>query len=137
MIVVDTNVLAYLWIPGEMTHHAEKALRIDPVWVAPFLWRSEFRSVLTGCIRRGHMTMETALRAIEGAESLLKGQEYTVPADKVVKRVAQSACSAYDCEFVALADDLGVPLVTADDLVLREFPAIAIALRDFAGRRAS
>ena len=32
----------------------------------------------------------------------------------VLALAASSNCSAYDCEFVALADYLDVPLVTAD-----------------------
>jgi predicted nucleic acid-binding protein len=42
--------------------------------------------------------------------------------------VNRSECSAYDCEFVALAKYLGVPLVTADNKLLREFPGIAKSL---------
>jgi predicted nucleic acid-binding protein len=34
----------------------------------------------------------------------------------------------YDCEFVALAQHLDVPLVTADKKILREFPVIAKSL---------
>jgi predicted nucleic acid-binding protein len=35
---------------------------------------------------------------------------------------------AYDCEFVALAQYLNVPLVTADKKILREFPEVATSL---------
>ena len=30
MIVVDSNILAYLYLPGEFTSHAEKLLSDDP-----------------------------------------------------------------------------------------------------------
>ena len=46
MIVVDTNILVYLYLPTKYTPHAEKLLENDPVWIAPYLWRSEFRNVL-------------------------------------------------------------------------------------------
>ena len=52
VIVVDTNVVAYLWLPGNMTAAAEQVLRQDAEWAVPLLWRSEFRSILTGAVRR-------------------------------------------------------------------------------------
>jgi len=42
--------------------------------------------------------------------------------------VRDSDCSAYDCEFVALATKLGAMLVTMDAKLLRAFPKQAIAL---------
>jgi predicted nucleic acid-binding protein len=124
MIVVDTNVLAYLWLPGERTRAAERLLKKDPDWNAPLLWRSEFRSVLAGCLRRGDLSLETALQIADGAEGQMRGREFTVPSAQVLARVDESECSAYDCEFVVLADELGVSLITSDDKILKSFPAI-------------
>lgn len=45
MIVVDSNVLAYLYLPGEHTAAAERLLEREPEWAAPVLWRSEFRNI--------------------------------------------------------------------------------------------
>ena len=124
MIVVDTNVLAYLWLPGERTKAAERLLKKDPDWNAPLLWRSEFRNVLAGCLRRGDLSFETALQIADGAEGQMRGREFTVPSAQVLARVDESECSAYDCEFVVLADELGVSLITSDDKLLKSFPAI-------------
>ena len=131
MIVVDTNIIAYLCIPGEQTDLADEAFRKDSEWAAPLLWRSEFRNILAGCMRRGQLDRETALRTIEGAEKLFHSREFMVPSEKVLEFVWRSPCSAYDFEFVALANDLGVPFVTADEQVLREFPKIGVHLDDF------
>ena len=128
MIVVDTNVLAYLWLPGDRTMAAERLLKRDPDWNAPLLWRSEFRNVLAGCLRRGDVTLETALQIADGAEGQMRGREYSVPSAQVLTRVEESDCSAYDCEFVVLADELGVSLVTSDEKLLKSFPAVARAL---------
>jgi len=128
MIVVDTNVLAYLWLPGDRTMAAERLLKRDPDWNAPLLWRSEFRNVLAGCLRRGDVTLETALQIADGAEGQMRGREYSVPSAQVLARVEESDCSAYDCEFVVLADELGVSLVTSDEKLLKSFPAVARAL---------
>lgn len=131
MIVADTNLLAYLWLPGEHTSDAQRVLARDPEWCAPLLWRSEFRSVLAGEIRRRRMSTEVAVTAFDQASLTLDGREYAVAADAVLGLVRISSCSAYDCEFVALAQILGVPLVTADAKVLSEFPDIAVSMRGF------
>jgi predicted nucleic acid-binding protein len=52
MIVVDTNVLAYLYLPGEYTAAAETLLEQDSDWAEPILWRSEFRNILARYLRR-------------------------------------------------------------------------------------
>jgi predicted nucleic acid-binding protein len=124
MIVVDTNVLAYFWLPGERTRAAERLLKEDPDWNAPLLWRSEFRNVLAGCLSRGDLTFETALQITDGAEAQMRGREFSVPSAQVLARVDESDCSAYDCEFVVLADELGVSLITSDDKLLRSFPKV-------------
>jgi predicted nucleic acid-binding protein len=125
MIVVDTNVLAYLWLPGERTKAAERLLKKDPDWNAPLLWRSEFRNVLARCLRRGDVSLETALEIADGAEGQMRGREFSVPSAQVLARVEGSECSAYDCEFVVLADELGVSLITSDEKLLTAFPALA------------
>ena len=131
MIVVDANVMAYLWIPGDLTEAAENLLRNDAEWAAPFAWRGEFRNVLAGYVRRQALTLQAALKAVEGAELVLRGQEYNVPAEHVLKLAERSACSAHECEYVALAQDLDVPLVTADDQLVKEFPSVAKHLKTF------
>ncbi len=128
MIVVDSNVLAYLYLPGEYTAPAEALLACEPEWVAPVLWRSEFRNILAGYLRRGSLTFEQAYRLQQEAEDLLRGAEYEVDSLDVLELVRDSECSAYDCEFVALARKLGTRCVTMDGKLLRWFPGIAVAL---------
>jgi predicted nucleic acid-binding protein len=42
--------------------------------------------------------------------------------------VNSSSCSAYDCEFVALAQYLDIPLITEDKKILRDFPSATKSL---------
>ena len=128
MIVVDTNVLAYLYLPGDRTTDAEALLERDPEWAAPVLWRSEFRNILTGYMRRKILTLDQASSLQSEAESLLSGAEFEVDSRTVLELVRDSDCSAYDCEFIALATKLNTKLVTADKKLLRSFPAHTISL---------
>ncbi len=131
MIVVDTSVIAYLWMPGGRTRAAERLLREDPDWNAPILWRSEFRNVMAGKLRREDVDLETALAITAQAEAQMRGREFSVPSELVLRRVEGSGCSAYDCEFVVLAEELGVSLVTSDRRILISFPAAARSLESF------
>jgi predicted nucleic acid-binding protein len=128
MIVVDSNVLAYLYLPGEYTAAAETLLEQDPDWAAPILWRSEFRNILAGYLRRKAITFEQANSLQREAESLLEGAEFEVESLAVLELVRDSDCSAYDCEFIALAMKLDTTLITMDKKLLRAFPKRAIAL---------
>jgi len=128
MIVVDSNVLAYLYLPCEFSAAADALLLREPEWAAPVLWRSEFRNILAGCLRRGTLTFEQACGLQAEAEGLLAGFEYEVPSDDVLDLVRASDCSAYDCEFVALAQRLGTRLVTMDKKLLKAFPGLTIPL---------
>lgn len=125
MIVVDTNLIAYLFISGDFTPEAEDVLQADPVWAAPLLWRSEFRNVLTLQIRHNNLPKESALQLLDAATELLERAEYQVEGATVVQLAADNGCSAYDAEFVALAQDLNVPLLSYDQQILTKFPQIA------------
>ena len=128
MIVVDSNVLAYLYLPGEYTAAAEALLEQDSDWAAPILWRSEFRNILAGYLRRKAISFEQANSLQREAESLLEGAEFEVESLAVLELVRDSDCSAYDCEFIALAMKLDTKLITMDKKLLRAFPKRAIAL---------
>ena len=128
MIVVDTNVVAYLLLPGPQTALAEDLLIQQPEWAAPPLWRSEWRNVLAGYLRRGALDLNQALALQQQAELLVIRHEEPVSSQAVLQLVASSRCSAYDCEFVAAAQQLGVPLVTADRALLAAFPNVARGL---------
>lgn len=126
MIVADTHLVAYLLLEGEHTEAAERVLDRDPHWIAPFLWRSEFRNVLAFYVRRKLLTLDQAYRFMELGEILLRGREFTLPSDPVLELAASSGCAAYDCEFVALAQRSEIPLVTSDRQVLTAFPDVAV-----------
>ena len=131
MIVVDTNVICYRWMSSPNNAAAEAVLAKDPHWIAPLLWRSEFRNIAALAIRRKAITIHAAQEIMRKAEATFDRCEFAVSSDAVLRLVARSNCTAYDCEFVALADAERVHLVTADRQVLQEFPEIAVSLDNF------
>ena len=131
MIVVDTNVVSYFYLNSDYSSLAENVFKKDPRWSVPFLWRSEFRNVLSLYIKKKLLTLAEAIEIFEFAEELLKNNEYNVNSFQVLDLSYESGCSAYDCEFVNLAKDLNVPLVTEDKKVLSSFPDTAISMKKF------
>lgn len=131
MIVVDTNIISYLFICGEFSGQAEKVLIKDSQWAAPLLWRSELRSVLTQYIKKEILTLEETVEIMENASALLENNEYDIASRQVLDLASSSNLSAYDCEFVALAKDLNIKLVTADKRITEMFPQYSLSLQDF------
>lgn len=131
MIVVDTNIIGYLFFSSERSETAERALEKDRDWTAPVLWRSEFRKVLALYMRRGTVNLPQAQQMMTAAMDLLRGREYEASSYEVLRLASESHCSAYDCEFVAVAEELKIPLITVDKQVLRKFPAVALSLNEF------
>jgi predicted nucleic acid-binding protein len=131
VIVVDTNLIAYLLLGGEKTSKVRSIFKRDPKWAAPLLWRSEFRSVLAMFIRQDKLTSDKAIELMNEAETLMQGEEYQVESGRVIKLIYSSKCSAYDCEFIALAQHLNVPLITSDKQILNEFPDTAISIESY------
>ncbi len=131
MIVVDTNVIGYLFLSSDQSLSAERALQKDIEWAAPVLWRSEFRNVLAFYMRKNIIDLQQAQIIMNSALKLLKEREYHVPSSEVLRLASESKCSAYDCEFIAVANDLKVPLITVDKQLLRAFPSVAVSLSTF------
>ncbi len=131
MIVVDTNIIGYLFLTSSKSSLTEQALQKDSLWAAPLLWRSEMRNVLALYIRKGQLSLADAQQIMREATALMRDQEYEVTSNQVLELVNISTCSAYDCEFVALARDLNVSLVSVDQQILKNFPDTAISLETF------
>jgi predicted nucleic acid-binding protein len=128
LIVVDTNVIAYLFIEGRHTTAAQVLLQADSCWFVPPLWRSEFLNVLAGTMRHRSLAQDKALTVYSKAAQMLQGREFEPSPGRVLDLVQRTGCTAYDCEFVAVAEELGVPLVTMDAQILKCFPDRAVAL---------
>jgi len=131
MTVVDTNTIAYLFLPTKFTDSVEQLLILDSHWVAPALWRSELRNILATQIRHEIIDFETATDIQSKAEDILGNNEYAVDSISVLSLAKESGCTACDCEFIALAQSLKAKLITADKKLVHNFPSIAMKAADY------
>jgi predicted nucleic acid-binding protein len=128
VIVADTNLIAYLFIDGEFTKEAESIYQADSDWVAPYLWRSEFRNILALYLRKKILSLAESKAIAQSAKELFSGNEFELNSDAILNLAANCPLSAYDCEYVLLAQKLGIKLVTNDKKILHNFPDITINL---------
>ena len=129
MIVADTTLLVQYILAEEP---AAQAVRdVDAAWVAPPLSATEVRSALLKYVRAGRMSVDEAIRACALAAALADRTRSVQDAD-VLRAAARYGLSAYDAEYVVLAQALGVRLVTSDKRVLAAVPDVAVRPDAFA-----
>lgn len=131
MIVADANLIAYFAVEGTRTPASRLVFAKDRVWIAPELWRAEVLSVLSGRIRRNEDTLEGAELDYLYAESLMRSNTYAVDFRRVLSVVAQTGCTGYDSQYIALAEDRRVKLVTTDGGILANAKHVAVSPAQF------
>jgi predicted nucleic acid-binding protein len=134
VIVVDAMILAYALVRvPEHTPAVNRLLDVELAWAAPPLWRSELRNVLLQYVRvpdtdrpGDAVTLDDARRKMGLAETLIGERTFEVDSDSVLEAAEATGLSAYDGEYVALAQELDVPLVTTDDAILLAVSDVAV-----------
>ncbi len=126
--------LAYAWLPSHYTEDVETLLMTDRQWMSPFLWRSEFRNILTKYLRANHYSFSQIIEIMRKAEEFMTNREYLVKSEIALNLVNGSGCSAYNCEYVALANELGTKLITYDKELIQEFPDVAMTAKQYLKR---
>jgi predicted nucleic acid-binding protein len=126
MIVVDTNVIAYLLLPGPHTEAVERLRAADSEWVSSPLWRYEFLNVLWAHVRADQVEIAVAEQILSLAFSRLAIVEREPLPQDVFELATQRGLTAYDSQYVSLALTLGGPLYTFDKAILRSCPEEAL-----------
>jgi predicted nucleic acid-binding protein len=118
-LVIDASV-AVKWVVSE-TDSDKAQLLLDQALVAPDLLFAECANILWKKVRRGEMTNEEAEIA---AQTLEQADLTVVSARAYIARAAALAIEldhpAYDGLYLAVAEALGLRLVTADDRLVRK-----------------
>ena len=131
MIVVDVNIIAYFLIEGEKTSSARNLLRREPDWRLPALWRHEYLNVLATFARNGGATTAEVLSLWRRGVEWLGPLEQGVNMESALVLAAGNRISAYDAQYIVLAQQLQTLCVTEDQRLLKTFPALTRTMRAF------
>jgi predicted nucleic acid-binding protein len=130
VLIVDTNVVAYLLIEGDYTAAARSLHRRDDDWRSEAFIMVEFANVLTASIAARRMDLVLAQRFLAAATSLLQGRLTSIPHDSVLALAVQHGVTAYDARFLALAHQLDSRLVTEDAKLRAAAPKLTQSLAE-------
>jgi predicted nucleic acid-binding protein len=114
-IVVDASVAAQ-WVLEQESSPRANALRLEGGLIAPSLIAAEIGSALWKAVRRGVVTGDEALAAIEVAllpfEALIATEELRI---RALALAVELQHPIYDCFYIALAEREQATLITADE----------------------
>jgi predicted nucleic acid-binding protein len=134
MILVDTNVVAYLLIEGDHTAAARELRARDPDWRSEAFLLVEFTNVLASSVASKRMTSSMAADFLGTAAALFDGKLEQMPHASVLASALRHRISAYDARFLAFAEQLGTQLVTEDARLRAAAPSLTRSLAQALGR---
>jgi predicted nucleic acid-binding protein len=132
MVVVDTNILAYLLIDGEQTNAARKLFQRDAEWKSEEFLLIEFSNVLATYERRGNLSQTLADKLLSEAAAVMS-HLVTVPHKDVLDGARRYGVSAYDARFLILAERERTNLITEDSRLRAAAPTITCSLDESLG----
>lgn len=130
MVVVDTNILAYLLIEGDRTAEAQALFARDSDWRTEHFALVEFTNLLATAARTRVLASDLASGLLSAAEQHLSGGLYFVAHEDALAMAVQYGVSAYDARFLATAKALGARLVTEDVKLRRAAPELTMPLAE-------
>jgi predicted nucleic acid-binding protein len=131
LIVVDANVLAYSIIEGTLTPLALQVRDRDPHWRLPVIWRHEILNIFTTYVRQGGLTKDKAVKALEAVYAQLLPNEVELGPIETLETALHYKITAYDAQYVLLAQKLGVPCVTEDRALRRAAQGLTVSMENF------
>jgi predicted nucleic acid-binding protein len=134
MIVVDTNVLVYLFVQGPKTDLARRLLKSDPQWMLPPLWRHEFHNVLVTHIQTKRLSLDQAEGIWTKAVDLLADSEREADLPLALRMAVEYGVTGYDAQFLALAHAQEAVCVSEDKALKVKAPTgLVRSLGDYFG----
>src|SRR5690242_2680025 len=128
MLLVDTNIVAYLLIDGDFSEAAQRLRKSDSDWRSEAFLMTEFTNVLAASIAVRRMTPLLAEDFLSKANTLLENKLTRVADTAALAIAVRFRVSAYDARFLALADQIGIRLVTQDAKLRAAAPKLTQSL---------
>ena len=130
MILVDTNVIAPLYVRSARSQAVAELFARDSVWRTEPLALIELSNVLINYERARYLTAAMARECLNRAAALLQPHLFRVTHEAALDTALRYRVTAYDGRFLALAQQLGRPLVTEDAKLRAAAPALTQSLSE-------
>jgi predicted nucleic acid-binding protein len=130
MFVVDTNIIAALYIRGRYSDAVKQLHGRDRVWRTDPFALIEFSNILASYERARYLTKAVAKECLADAQSFLRQYYFAVAHDAALEMAIRYRITAYDGRFLALANQLGSRLVTEDAKLRAAAPALTQSLNE-------
>src|SRR5262249_49765747 len=129
VVVVDTNVVAYLLIEGDRTREAQALYARDSDWKSEAFVLVEFSNILAKYVRAGALNQTQAHLLLGEAERGLSGL-VNIPHSRALSIANEFEISAYDARFLGAAQTMRAKLVTEDARLRGAVPALTISMAE-------
>ena len=130
MLLVDTNIIAPLYVRSAGSQAVAKLFARDAVWRTEPIALIELSNVLIAYERARYITAATARDCLNRAAAFLQPHLFRVSHQAALDAALRFRTTAYDARFLALARQLGVRLVTEDAKLRAAAPALTQSLAE-------
>jgi predicted nucleic acid-binding protein len=128
MLLVDTNIIAPLYVRSARSPAVAELFAHDPVWRTEPLALIELSNVLITYERARYITAVTARDCLKRAAAFLQPHLFRVSHQAALDAALRYGTTAYDARFLALAQELRMRLVTEDARLRAAAPALTQSL---------
>ncbi len=128
MLVIDTNIIAPLYVRSARTDAVMKLFARDQIWRTEPLALIELSNVLITYERARYITAATARDCLDRAAAFLQPNMFRVSHRAALDTALRYGTTAYDARFLVLAQQLDAPLVTEDAKLRSAAPALTQSL---------